>query len=76
MEYVKNNTACQPLENVHFLSDGPSQKYRNKNMFYLIATFFQKELQCQSIRWHFTEKGHGKGAPDGIGGAIKRTADS
>lgn len=45
-------------------------------MFYLVATFFQKELQCQSIRWHFTEKGHGKGAPDGIGGAIERTADS
>ena len=27
------------------------------------------------MRWHFTEKGHGKGAPDGIGGCIKRTAD-
>ncbi|XP_035441100.2 uncharacterized protein LOC118269869 [Spodoptera frugiperda] len=25
--------------------------------------------------WHFSESGHGKGAPDGIGGCLKRTAD-
>jgi hypothetical protein len=64
------------LKNVHFLRDCTSQQYRNKNMFYLIYTFFQEELQCQTIRWHFTEKGHGKGAPDGVGGCVKRTADA
>ena len=25
--------------------------------------------------WNFTEAGHGKGAPDGVGGLLKRTAD-
>lgn len=27
------------------------------------------------IQWHYSEAGHGKGAPDGIGGCLKRTAD-
>lgn len=65
-----------PLKNVHFLSYGTSQQYRNKTMFYLVATFFQQELQPETTCWHYTEKGHGKGAPDGIGGCVKRTADS
>lgn len=32
----------------------------------------------QSLRllvWNYSEKGHGKGAPDGVGGVLKRTAD-
>ena len=28
-----------------------------------------------TISWHFFESGHGNGAPDVIGGALKRTAD-
>lgn len=27
------------------------------------------------VTWNFSEKAHGKGAPDGVGGAVKRTAD-
>ena len=42
-------------------------------MFYLLGTFFRKEFGAKTMRWDFTEKGHGKGAPDGIGGCIKRT---
>lgn len=64
------------INTAHFLSDSPSQQYRNKSIFYLIGTFFQKELEANVVRWHYTEKGHGKGAPDGIGGAVKRSADS
>lgn len=29
----------------------------------------------KTILWHYSEAGHGKGAPDGIGGTLKRTAD-
>ena len=29
----------------------------------------------EKLTWNFTEAGHGKGAPDGVGGLIKRTAD-
>lgn len=27
------------------------------------------------VLWNYSEAGHGKGAPDGIGGVLKRTAD-
>lgn len=27
------------------------------------------------MTWNFSEKSHGKGAPDGVGGAVKRIAD-
>ncbi|CAL8394895.1 unnamed protein product [Boreogadus saida] len=30
----------------------------------------------KQVTWNFSEKSHGKGAPDGVGGAVKRIADS
>ncbi|CAK6967191.1 hypothetical protein KUCAC02_022844 [Scomber scombrus] len=30
----------------------------------------------RQVTWNFSEKSHGKGAPDGVCGAVKRTADS
>ena len=64
------------IRKIHFMSDGPSTQYRNKNLFYLAATFFLNKLQVSSLHWHFSERGHGKGAPDGVGGCVKRVADS
>ena len=32
-------------------------------------------LGFKKLTWNFSEKCHGKGAPDGVGGAIKRLAD-
>ena len=29
----------------------------------------------KEITWNFFEASHGKGAPDGVGGALKRSAD-
>lgn len=62
------------ITTLHFLSDGPVTQYRNKNNFYLLSTVpflsgFTK------VTWNYSEKSHGKGALDGIGGAIKREAD-
>ncbi|CAG9782204.1 unnamed protein product [Diatraea saccharalis] len=64
------------LKTLHILSDGPSTQYRNKSMFHLIATYLSKEFGVNSIIWHYSERGHGKGAPDGVGGCIKRICDS
>lgn len=33
------------------------------------------KLKPKNIMWHYSESGHGKGAPDGVGGLLKRTAD-
>lgn len=60
---------------LHILSDGPVTQYRNKKNFYLLSsiTFLSGFTQ---VTWNFSEKSHGKGAPDGVGGALKRIADS
>ena len=64
-----------PPSSLHVFSDGPVTQYRNRKNFYLLSTVpflsgFQK------ISWNFSEKAHGKGAPDGVGGAVKRLADT
>nr|CAI5869595.1 unnamed protein product [Callosobruchus analis] len=64
------------LRTAFFLSDGPSTQYKNKKMFFLMVNFLAEKLRVQRLRWIFSEPGHGKGAPDGVGGCLKRTADN
>ena len=62
------------VKHVYFISDGPTTQYRSKYMFYLISTkLFQ--WGYSSISWNFLEASHGKGAADGVGGVLKRTAE-
>lgn len=64
------------IKRVHFLSDGPVTQYRNKTMFFIMATKLSEEIpNIENFTWNYTESGHGKGAPDGIGATCKRTAD-
>jgi hypothetical protein len=73
-EYVRGD---QVIKNLHFLSDSPSTQYRNKNMFYiLIKKIIPMFLSIESVTWNYSEAGHGKGAPDGVGGTIKRVCDA
>lgn len=74
IQQTKNNVP--KLKKVHFLSDGPSTQYKNKTMFYFFGTYLSEKLGVDEIVWHYSEAGHGKGAADGIGGSIKRLADS
>ena len=64
------------IDTIHFISDGPTTQYRSKKNFYLIQERGIKMYGLKQITWNFTESGHGKGAPDGVGGLLKRTADS
>lgn len=60
---------------LHVMSDGPVTQYRDKKNFYLLSTIpFLSGFK--QVTWNFSEKSRGKGAPDGVGGAVKRTADS
>lgn len=63
------------VTDLHFFSDGPTTQYRNKQNFFLFSTILH-ELGFESGSWNFFESGHGKGAPDAIGGALKRKADA
>lgn len=60
---------------IHVFSDGPATQYRQKQNFYLICNKFFSEYNFKKITWNFFEAGHGKGAADGVGGFLKRTAD-
>jgi hypothetical protein len=63
------------IDTIHFKSDGPTTQYRCKQNLYLFCTLYL-ESGFKSGSWNFLEAGHGKGPADGIGGAIKRSADS
>ncbi|XP_022819027.1 uncharacterized protein LOC111353248 [Spodoptera litura] len=71
------NALPPQIKHLHFLSDGPVTQYRNKTMFYIMATKISKRFPyVQNFTWNYTESGHGKGAPDGVGATCKRTADA
>lgn len=63
------------ITTIHFLSDSPISQYRNKFMLYVISQIRNDFEFISGITWNYTESGHGKGAPDGVGAVLKRTAD-
>jgi hypothetical protein len=69
-EYTKT------IENLHLLSDSPTTQYRNQFMFYLlikkVVPLFEN---LKTMTHNYSEAGHGKGAPDGVGATLKRTCD-
>ena len=72
LSYVRNNFPDVSL--LHFYSDGPTTQYRQKGNFFLFSTIVHR-MGFEGATWHFWEASHGKGAPDGVGGALKRSGD-
>ncbi|CAH0726839.1 unnamed protein product, partial [Brenthis ino] len=64
------------IDTIHFLTDSPSSQYRNRKIFFIISQLQQQFPNLNNVTWNYLESGHGKGAPDGIGAVIKRTADA
>ena len=62
------------VDTLNIFSDGPTTQYRQKLNFYKLSTISHEKGFTKST-WNFSEAGHGKGAPDGIGAALKRAAD-
>lgn len=56
-------------------SDSPSSQYRNRFTIFLLTKLCEKH-SIINFEWLYSESGHGKGAPDGVGAALKRTADA
>lgn len=63
------------IDTIHFISDSPTSQYRNRFIFYMISQLYRDFPQLKSVIWNYLEAGHGKGAPDGVGAVLKRTAD-
>ncbi len=59
---------------IHFLSDGPCTQYKQKGNFLLFSSEAAKR-GMKGGTWNFFEANHSKGAPDSVGGALKRAAD-
>ena len=60
------------LKKVYYFTDGAAAQYKNKKNFVNLA-FHVKDYMIEA-EWHFFATAHGKGAPDGIGGTLKRQA--
>lgn len=76
IEHYQSKPEVDNIDTLHFLSDSPSTQYRNKKIFYYIQSYLPTLFpNIKKISWNYCEAGHGKGAPDGIGAAVKRCAD-
>lgn len=63
------------IETLHILSEGPVTPYRNRaNCFLLSSIPYTWGLKC--LIWNYSERAHGKGAPDGVGRAVTQMADN
>lgn len=62
------------VQNLHLFSDGPATQYKDRSNFHIISTE-PHQRGFSVVTWNFFEASHGKGAPDGVGAALKRTAD-
>ena len=71
-DFLKN--AYPAVKVVHFFSDGPTTQYRQKKNFFFFCTKLF-DLGFTLGTWNFFEASHGKGAADGVGAVLKRTAD-
>lgn len=57
------------IRKVHYWSDGAASQFKNRFMFANLACH-EDDLKMEAD-WSFFETAHGKGAVDGIGGAVK-----
>ncbi|KAF6202366.1 hypothetical protein GE061_004765 [Apolygus lucorum] len=73
-EYISVNLL--KVDTVHFQSDSPATQYRNRTIFYLLSHALQVFIpKLRIATWNYSAPGHGKGAVDGVGGAMKRLLD-
>jgi hypothetical protein len=73
---VQEVKKCVPeLKKLFIVSDSPTAQYRNRYMPELMRLLCA-ELAIEDFDWTYSEAGHGKGAPDGVGAAAKRCADA
>lgn len=61
--------------NTNYHCSFSTTQYRNKTIFFLITNALRHSIEVSLCTWNYIEAGHGKCAPDGIGGCLKRTAD-
>lgn len=70
IDYVKRN--FPEVKKIYYFSDGAPQQFKNyKNILNLC--YHNREFGLKAD-WHYFPTAHGKGACDGVGGSVKRSA--
>ena len=64
----------QKVDFVHYVTDGPGSQYKNRFIFWMVANH-PDTFGCRAV-WHYLETGHGKGPCNGLGGSLKRNAQT
>ena len=62
------------IDTLHVLSDRPATQYQNRSNCFLMSSS-PYTWGFKRVTWNFSERSHGNGAPDGLGGVLKRKAD-
>lgn len=70
IEFLKEK--FEVVTKIKYFSDGAPQQYKNKKNFSNLVNHF-KDFSVLA-EWNFFATAHGKGACDGVGGALKRLA--
>ncbi|KAJ8868853.1 hypothetical protein PR048_030394, partial [Dryococelus australis] len=67
VDFCENHTCkySKEIQSAHFGGSKPQ----------LMGGYLSEKLNMEEIHWHFSESAHGKGAPDAVRAALKRTVD-
>ena len=65
--------ADKKKKRIIIISDSTVAQYRNKTNVFLLQSRVSEDEDIQSIKWVFTEAGHGKSSCDAVGAALKTT---
>ncbi len=72
IDLLKIKFGRQEVKKIYYFSDGAGSQYKNKFNFLNLLNH-EKDFGIKA-EWHFFATAHGKGACDGIGGSVKRSA--
>lgn len=72
LKFLKTKFGARNVKKVYYFSDGAGSQYKNR--FNLLNLLYHEEDFGIKAEWNFFATAHGKGACDGIGGCVKRSA--
>ena len=66
-DFVREKHNLPPEVTLHIWSDGCAGQFRSRYVFALVSQIDSKV----EVNWYYSERHHGKGSMDGVGGTIK-----
>lgn len=72
IQFLKKKFGSTKVKKVYYFSDGAGSQYKNRFNF-LNLLYHEIDFGVKA-EWHFFATAHGKGACDGVGGCVKKSA--